>query len=229
MCGCAAVLLGILAMPPTNSQVRDTLPGFWRRSALTGSWNGARPLMSERGVDLSAVYRSDDLLNAAGGVQRDGAYIHNIDVTLTLAAGKLLGWESSTLFFHLMNNNGARIHPSVGDAQGISNLEAVRTTKLYQLCFQKVLWEGRVQLLVGLYDLNSKFYVTRTSGLFLNPSHGIGSELAQTGRNGPSIFSNTSLGVRLKYFPGRDFDMQSVILDGTPGEPDDPGGALGQT
>jgi porin len=52
---------------------------------------------------------------------------------------------------------------------------------------------------IGLYDLNSEFDVIEAAALFLNPSHGIGPDFAQSGRNGPSIFPVTSLAIRGEY------------------------------
>jgi porin len=74
----------------------------------------------------------------------------------------------------------------------------------------------------GLYDLNSEFDSIETGGLFLNSAHGIGTDFSQTGRNGPSIFPVTSLAVRLRASLGTGAYGQFAVLDGVPGDPDDP-------
>jgi porin len=83
----------------------------------------------------------------------------------------------------------------------------------------------------GLYDLNSEFDSIDTAGLFINSSHGIGPEIAQTGENGPSIFPVTSLGVRVRHASGAGY-VQFVALDAVPGErqhPDRTGFSLGSS
>ena len=81
-----------------------------------------------------------------------------------------------------------------------------------------------MSVLFGLYDLNSEFYVSHSTGIFLHPSPGIGSELAQTGLNGPSVFPTSSVGLRVGYLPTPETYVQAVVLDGVPGDPDNPRG-----
>ena len=79
-------------------------------------------------------------------------------------------------------------------------------------------------MLAGLYDLNSEFYVTESSGIFIHPTFGIGAEMAGTGQNGPSIFPTTSFAIRVKAEPAPSYYIQAVTLDGVPGDPNSPHG-----
>lgn len=63
-----------------------------------------------------------------------------------------------------------------------------------------------------------------TSGLFLNPTYGIGTEMAATGDNGPSIFPYTGLALRLAAKPTDNTYVQAAAFDGVPGDPDHPRG-----
>jgi porin len=73
-----------------------------------------------------------------------------------------------------------------------------------------------------MYDLNSEFDAMDAAGVFLNSSQGIGAEYAQSGRNGPSIFPVTSLAGRLQLRFGKTALLRYALLDGVPGDPDDP-------
>ncbi len=64
----------------------------------------------------------------------------------------------------------------------------------------------------------------RTAALFVNSSHGIGPDFSQSGRNGPSIFPATSVSARLRVQGGNRFYFQSAVLDGVPGDPNNPRG-----
>jgi porin len=75
---------------------------------------------------------------------------------------------------------------------------------------------------VGLYDLNSEFDKIEAAALFLNPSHGIGPDFSQSGRNGPSIFPITSLGLRGEYKPAEHWLIRAAVLDAVPGDPERP-------
>jgi porin len=66
--------------------------------------------------------------------------------------------------------------------------------------------------------------VLRSSNFFINPSHGIDPTFAQSGVNGPSIFPNTTIGLRLKWSPKPSFYLQTVVLNGVAGDPANPNG-----
>jgi len=64
--------------------------------------------------------------------------------------------------------------------------------------------------------------VLETGGLFLNSAHGIGTEFAQSGEAGPSIFPVTSLALRLQFQPTERLTLRAAVLDATPGDPQRP-------
>lgn len=108
----------------------------------------------------------------------------------------------------------------VGDAQIVSNIETgVRAARLYQAWVEQKFAGGRASLKVGLYDLNSEFDTTNVGSLSLLSSHGIGPEFAQWGRNGPSIFPYTSLGLRGEYRLG-EVTLRAALPDGVPDDLD---------
>lgn len=198
---------------------------IWKRSTMTGDWDGRRTTLSERGLSFEAVYTGDITRNVSGGIRQRTAYLDNKDLTLSLDAEKLFNWDGATLFFYVLGNNGG--NPSennVGDTQILSNIESPDTWKLYEAWYEQQFIEDRMSIRIGLYDLNSEFDVIDTAGLFINSSHGIGADFSQSGINGPSIFPVTSLGVRLHGFLTDNIYLQFVALDGVPGDPDRPTG-----
>jgi porin len=195
--------------------------GFLAWSALTGDWGGARSSLNDAGASLKVLYRTDQMSNLSGGSELRSGSINHLDVMLSFDAGAGLGVDGMLLSAHVIANNGGSISKWVGDAQMVSNLEASKLTKLYQLWISQSFAGDHLSVLLGLYDLNSEFYVTSGAGLFLNGSHGVGKELSQTGQNGPSIFPNTSLAMRvLGTFNGG--YVQAAVLDGCPGTREDP-------
>ncbi len=98
------------------------------------------------------------------------------------------------------------------------------TGKLYEAWIQQSLFNDQFSVLAGLHDLNSEFYVTEPAALFFNSSFGIGAELAQTGLNGPSIFPNTALALRLKAEPTKSVYLMAGAFNALAGNPDHPYG-----
>jgi porin len=77
----------------------------------------------------------------------------------------------------------------------VDNIEvASQRLRLFEAWFEQSFGDSSVR--VGLYDVNSEFYSNDAAGLLMAPMFGIGSEIAATGPNGPSIFPSTALAVR---------------------------------
>ena len=183
-----------------------------------------RDKLADRGLTLHLSYIGELYAVAAGGLHRQTAYLDNISLTLGFDLGKAIGWRGATLYFYGMSLQGRNPSLAVGDVQGVSNIGAFPTSKLYEAWIEQSLFGDRLSLLAGLYDLNSEFAVIESSGVFLNSSQAIDPAFAKSGPNGPSIFPNTTLGFRARYSPDRRFYLQSVVLNGVAGDPDHPSG-----
>lgn len=192
------------------------LPPVGERAMLMGE--------SRQGVEFGAVYTAEGVRNLAGGIARKGAYLDNIDLSAEFDLERIFGWENTTLFVYGLGNKGGDPSTFVGDAQATSNIETDDAWKLYEAWMEKVWGEDRMALRVGLYDLNSEFDVKEYGGTLLNSSHGIGPDFSQSGANGPSIFATAALGARLRLQLTPAYYLQAVVLDGVPGDPNDPTG-----
>ena len=190
----------------------------WRSlvAATVVGFAAFRALGQQKPVEVSVIYDGEGLVNTTGGVRTGAAYLGNLRIQLTVDGDRLLGWPGATFFLQGLWTHGG--HPSrfVGDAQGVSNLEAPGGWQLYEVWLQQNLVGNRVSALVGRYDLNSEFYRLQSAALFVNSSFGVGPELSQSGRGGPSIFPDTSVGARLAFKPARDVILRAAVLDGAP-------------
>lgn len=174
---------------------------------------------------VDAAYTGDLWRNASGGIERGESYLDSLDLTGSLDAERAFGWRGVKFHGHVQYNNGAEFSGRwVGDTQAVSNIEGVGTWRLYEFWTEIAFGRGdaaQQTVRFGLYDLNSEFDSIDAAGLFLNSSHGIGPEYAQSGLNGPSIFPVTSLALRLRRESGNGY-WQVAALDAVPGRRDDP-------
>lgn len=184
----------------------------------------ARSTLEEKGVTFELVYTGELSSNVSGGLAQRSEYLENGDVLLSIDADKLLGWTGASFSFYGLGNGGGSPSGNVGDMQAVSNIEGDNTWKLYEAWYQQELVGGKLSFLTGLYDLNSEFDVTENAGMFLNSSFGIGPDFSQSGENGPSIFPVTSLAFRTRVQISNAFYVQNAILDGVPGDPEQPSG-----
>ena len=174
--------------------------------------------LSTRGIDIEIGYKGDFFTNLSGGMEKGSVYLGNFDFLFNMNLEQLLGWKDATLTTYILGNHGGEPGEYAGAVQGISNIAAHDTWKLYEFRLEQFLLDGDLSLLIGLYDLNSEFDTREFSGIFINPSHGIGAEFALTGQNGPSIFPNTSLAFRASYNFSDSWNIKAAVFDGIPGD-----------
>lgn len=172
---------------------------------------------------LEFVYKADFVSPSSSNLLRKPAYLGNIELKLSVEGEQALGWRGASALLHLLSNHGARPNERFQTAQGVDNIEvADNAGKVYQAWVEQSF--GAVRLLVGLFDLNSEFYVSEPAGVFVHPSFGVGADLSQSGRNGPSIFPTTSFVLRLAADGESGEYLLASVLDGVPGDPPRPRG-----
>lgn len=186
-------------------------------------YQGINTSLEENGFSNEINYKIDFFSNLKGGIKNSSNYVDNLDIAFNLDFEKLLNWNDGSFKVHFIGNSGGSICSLVNASQGITNIESYPTWKLYQFVLEKNLTDN-LNLALGLYDLNTEFDTRETSSIFINPSHGVGDELAKSGVNGPSIFPNTSLGIRFKYKFDENKILSMALLDGVPGNPENPKG-----
>ncbi len=178
-------------------------------------------------VTIAATYKADVMSTVDGGVDRRVVALDNLDIVADFEFAPPLGLDHFTMQAHALNNLGKAPNDHAGTLQGVNNIEVGQNrVKLYQLWADIGFLDDQASLRAGLYDLNSEFYQTPASGVLIAPAFGIGSELASTGPNGPSIFPSTALTVRLRV-QRDEFYVQTAVLNAMAGTiGDDQGVAL---
>lgn len=168
---------------------------------------------------MEAAYAVDYFANTKGGLKRDDTYLSNLDLVLTVNTKRLGLWDHGTFQAHMIDNSGNKklTGDIVGDLQGVSNIEAPRTTRLYELWYEQSFFEDKLSVLMGIEDYNSEFDVTEYGGLYVNSSFGIGPEISKNAR--PSIFSLTAPALRVKITPNDQWQFLLGVYDGDPGDP----------
>lgn len=173
----------------------------------------AMPVFGE--TEWAASYTGEWAQILSGGLQRDDAYLDQLEISASWEDSSQSGWRA---YVSGLYNNGGSITAKVGDNHVLSNIETLRAARLFEAWVE---WEHAPDrsLRVGLYDLNSEFDALETGALFLNSTFGIGLDVAQSGTTGPSIFPLTSVGVRGRWRLDAAWQLQAAVLDAVPGDP----------
>ena len=173
------------------------------------------------GVIAGFNYSGDFFSNVHGGISKGSRFINQFQLSADLKLHKFFNINETIIHASLLGVNGKMPNDLVGSTQGLSNIETENIFKIYDIWIDYYFNED-VSLLYGLFDVNSEFDTKYNSMLFINPSHGIGSEFGLTGENGPSIYPNTSLGFRLNYKFDHDNYIKLGAFDAVPGTAEDP-------
>jgi len=226
------VLVAIIAISGASPANAEGVPN-WKADTLTGEWGGFRAKLYDKGITIDLSHKSDYLSNTSGGIQTGSVWLANTEAAVNVDLNKHLGWGGTSAFFQFHSQHGIQNKDFngsyVGSFAGVSNIETgTNGSQFYQAWLQKNSADDTLSVLFGLYAIDSEFYVTETSGLFLQPPYGMSAAMAQGGtinswQNGPPIFPMGALALRLKYSAG-DYFVQGALTDGVPGNPNNPRG-----
>ena len=159
---------------PSTSEAPEIAPkSFWERDTLTGNWNGLRETLEAAGVAFGLQEQSEVWGILTGGLRRGAVYDGLTTGSITLDLGKLMDWTGATFFVDAYQIHGHGPTANlVGNMQIVSNIEATRDTKLYQLWLEQHLLGGRLTIRIGQEGANDQMMITQYSALFLNSSFG---------------------------------------------------------
>ncbi|MBK7116883.1 MAG: carbohydrate porin [Proteobacteria bacterium] len=169
------------------------------------------------GLDVTLNYTADLRRNASGGLERGNAASGLLHTGVAWTSDRLWPGAMVVTSASLIHTTGGDISGRyVGDLQGLNNIEADGAVRLYDFWTEIRFGQG-LATRVGFLDLNAEFDEPVTSSFFVGPPFGIGTDLAQTGENGPAVFPITSLGIRLEGRFGERTKWRMAAFDGVPG------------
>jgi porin len=173
--------------------------------------------------DLSAGYTADLRRNTTGGAERGNATSGLLELGAVWTTDSLLPGALVTSTASLIHTAGGAISGRyVGDLQGLNNIEAGHGLRLYEFWSEiRFGHDSATTTRMGFLDLNAEFDAPVTSAFFVGPPFGIGTDLAQTGENGPAVFPVTSLGVRFAGSLSGSLRWRAAAFDGHPGHADE--------
>lgn len=177
----------------------------------------------ESPLALEGSYIVDALSNVSGGRSRGTDLFGSLLLDFQVYGEPALGWKGAFFEVSILAIHGGPFSDLVGDFQIVSNIQAPRTINIFRAYYEQKLHDDKLSFLLGLYNVDSEFDIRKSARLFVHSSPGTGGDLGQAGRNGPGIFPVGALGGRLRY-EDRGWYGQAALLEGTPGDPDDPFG-----
>ncbi len=137
----------------------------------------------------------------------------------------LVGWRGAAAHVDVVHTYNERPNRLARLVQGVdSNDVRERRIRLYQAWIEQG-FGGGASLTAGVYDFKTEFSKLGAANQLVNPSFGIGPELAGSGPMGAPVYPSSSLGARLTLRPSRLVYVMAAALSAHPGAVGEIGGA----
>jgi porin len=205
---------------PGTEPAQKQSESIWTRDTLTGDWNGWRTKLEDAGVRLQLQEQSELWGNLAGGVHRGVVYNGLTTGSIAFDLEKLLGWTGAKFFVNAYQIHGRGPSANLaGNLQLVSNIEATRDTKLYDLWLEQSLLDNKLNVRIGQEGANDEMMTTQYGALFLNSSFGFpGLPAADLPSGGPNYPMATPF-VRARYDVSDRFTLVGAVFNGDPAPP----------
>ena len=201
-------------------------PGFVEslgtRKTLLGDMYSIRPNLGRYGVSLGITDTEEVLGNTSGGLRQGAIYEGLTQLGLGVDTGKAFGWQGGTFNVSALQIHGRGLTLNNIDAlKTVSNIEAQRATRLWELWYQQVLFGGRADVKIGQQSLDQEFITSVYGGLFVNSAFAWPVlTVADLYAGGPA-FPLSSLGVRGRVQVSDNVTVLGGVFDDNP-----PGGSF---
>jgi porin len=210
----AALLLSsglALAEQADNPEAMPVL----ERNQITGDWQGARPLLSDKGVEIFGGYTVEVWGNTTGGVKTGTVYTGLLDFGAEVDLEKAIGWQGasvSTTWLWLSGRDASE--DLAGNFLTISNIAGFNTLRMFEIWFQQELLEDKISVRVGQLSADSEFLISDYSGLFINGTFGWPAFAYMNIPEGGPGYPMGTLGARLALNPVDWFTFQTAVFQG---------------
>jgi porin len=204
----ALSFLSCLSPSPAGADSADT---------LLGDIGGLRTVLDRYGATFALSETGEVSGNLSGGLHRGFAYDGLTNMGLTIHTGKAFGWSGGTLHASALQIHGINLTPRNFDVlQTISNIEADRATRLWELWYQQTLPGIDADIRFGQQSLDQEFLVSGYSGLFINGMNGWPALPSNDLYAGGPVYPLSSLGVRLRAAATKALTVLAGVFDDNP-------------
>lgn len=174
-----------------------------------------RDELADKGLALFSSYVGDTIRNASGGIKRGTIYEGRFDLTIEADLDKLAGWSNTKIHADVFQSHGKGLTKNyVGNIAPISEIEALPTTRLYELWIEHSLLGDSVSIKVGQQAADVEFFDSETDDLFINNTFGWPAIMASNLPAGGPSPPLAALGVRVKAKLSEHFTAFAAIFDG---------------
>lgn len=192
-------------------------PSIQSSLGLYGDPGGLRASLAQRGITYSLVFIGESLGNPTGGIRQGIIGDGRLDLQVNVDLAKAAALDGA-----MLHANGYRIF---GDGLSrtdllslslASGIEALASTRLYEVWYQQTLFDGKVALTAGQIGADTAFIVSQYANLFVNATFGWPNITSYDLPSGGPAYPLAAPGVLLKLAPDSHWTLLSAVFDGNP-------------
>jgi len=223
ICLCASAMAMLAAAPAGADNEPDengiTAPSIATSLPGNGDLGGIRKALAPHGITYNLVYTNDVLANLRGGLRRGTIVQGKLDANLQIDFGKLAGWQGLSFYVNALqiHNTGRIRRDYVGGMNTVASIEALPTTRLYELWLEQKFLNGVASIRFGQLAADGEFVVSGLSGMFLQS--GWPTITAVNLPSGGPAEPLPTPAVRLKLDPTESVSLLLAVFNGDPAGP----------
>jgi porin len=194
-----------------------------KQAADTAKTKNPREVLADWGVQFNATYIAEVFGNPTGGVRRGTIYTGRLDLGMDVDLEKVVGWTGATFHTNMYQIHGQGLSRDyIGNLMLVSGVEALPSTRLYELWIEQSLFDGRLLVKVGQQASDVEFIDSKYDDIFTNSALGwpgiTGINLLAGGPSPPLAVP----GVRVKAQLSDSITAYAAIFDGDAAPPTSP-------
>lgn len=179
-----------------------------------------REILADWGVQFNTTYIAEVFGNVSGGMRRGSIYTGRLDLGTDVDLEKVLGWTGAKFHANMFQIHGQGLSRDyVGNLMLVSGVEALPSTRLYELWIEQSLFDGKLLVKVGQQASDVEFIDSKYDDIFTNSALGwpgiTGINLLSGGPSPPLAVP----GVRIKAQLSDNITAYAAIFDGDAAPP----------
>jgi porin len=185
----------------------------------------AKQILADWGIAFSTTYIGEVLGNASGGIRRGTIYTGRLDVGVDVDLETLTGWSGARFHANMYQIHGDGLSRDyIGNLMLVSGVEALPSTRLYEMWIEQSLFSGKLLIKVGQQPSDVEFIDSKYDDIFANSAlgwPGITGVILPSGGPSPPL---AVPGIRIKAQLSDSITAYFAVFDGdaAPPGPEDP-------
>jgi porin len=179
----------------------------------------------KQGIKFTLSYVGEALADVAGGRRQGAIYDGRLNAAVDLDFAKLANWRGLSFHANVFQIHGQGLSRNyVGNLITVSSIEALATTRLYEIWFEQKFGNDKFSIRAGQLAADTEFLTSKYTDVFINATYGWPTITAINLPSGGPSPPLAAVGARFKGEFNDNFTWLSAIFNGDPAGPgpDDP-------